>query len=49
MKYTFVLTEEEAQKVLNSLLKEPYIDVVDVINNIQKQAVEQKQKATNNG
>ena len=38
------LTEEQAQKVLNALVKEPYIDVVDTINAIQQQASEQIDK-----
>lgn len=41
MELTFKLTEQEAQKVLNALVKEPYIDVVNVINKIQGQASEQ--------
>jgi len=41
MKFEF--TEQEAQKILNTLIKEPYIEVVDIINNIQKQASEQMQ------
>lgn len=43
MEFTFKLTEQEAQKVLNALVQEPYIEVVDVINKIQQQAVEQRQ------
>lgn len=35
---TFKLTEEEAQKVLDALVKEPYIKVVKIINKIQYQA-----------
>lgn len=37
----FALNEEQAQKVLNALVKEPYIEVVDTINSIQQQASEQ--------
>ena len=37
------LTEEEAQKVLDALIKQPYVEVVDVINKIQEQASEQMQ------
>lgn len=45
MEFTFKLNEQDAQKVLNALVKEPYGDVVDVINKIQQQAVEQRQAA----
>ncbi|MDA1558304.1 hypothetical protein PDK45_25585 [Bacillus cereus] len=41
MELTFKLTEQEAQKVLNALVKESYIEVVDVVNKIQMQASEQ--------
>jgi hypothetical protein len=41
---TFTLTEVEAQKVLNALVKEPYGNVVDVINKIQQQAKEQMEQ-----
>jgi len=41
MEFNFKLTENEAQIVLNALTKESYSLVVDVINNIQKQASEQ--------
>ncbi|MFE8697987.1 hypothetical protein ACFYKT_16720 [Cytobacillus sp. FJAT-53684] len=44
MEFTFKLTEAEAQKVLDALIKEPYITVVDVVNKIQEQASEQRQK-----
>lgn len=37
----FELEEQEAQKILNILAKEPYVDVVDIINKIQSQASEQ--------
>jgi len=37
----FELTKEQAQIVLNALLKEPYGLVVETINVIQKQASEQ--------
>lgn len=43
LEFTLKLNEQEAQQVLNALIKEPYGEVVDVINNIQKQAVEQRQ------
>lgn len=42
MEFTFKFTQQDAQKVLNALIKEPYVEVVDVINNIQQQAVEQR-------
>lgn len=41
MDLTFKLTEQEAQIVLDALVKEPYVTVVDVINKIQQQANEQ--------
>lgn len=41
MELTLKLTEQEAQIVLNALVKEPYLSVVDVINKIQLQANEQ--------
>jgi hypothetical protein len=37
----FELTEQEAQLVLNALIKEPYMQVVEVIDKIQLQASEQ--------
>ena len=44
MEFTFILTENEAQIVLNALVKEPYGLVIDVINKIQEQAIEQRKK-----
>ena len=44
MELTFKLTQEEAQSILNVLVKEPYVSVVDVINKIQLQASEQMKK-----
>ena len=41
---TLELTEGEAQIILNALVKEPYINVVDLINKIQNQASEQIQE-----
>lgn len=41
MEITFKFTEQEAQQVLNSLIKEPYMTVVDIINKMQTQASEQ--------
>lgn len=46
MELTFKLTQEDAQKVLNALVKESYINVVDVINKIQQQASEQIKQET---
>lgn len=37
------LTEQEATIMINSLAKEPYYLVVDLINKLQKQASEQMQ------
>lgn len=42
MKFEF--TEQEAQKILSALIKEPYIEVADVINKMQAQAAEQMQE-----
>lgn len=42
MEFNFKLSEQEAQIVLNALIKEPYGSVVDVVNNIQHQAIEQR-------
>lgn len=44
MDFTFKLTEKEAQIVLNALLKEPCGLVLEVVNNIQNQAIEQREK-----
>lgn len=44
MELSLKLTEQEAQVVLNALVKEPYLSVVDVINKIQQQASEQMKK-----
>ena len=44
MELTFKLTQEEAQSILNALVKEPYVTVVDVVNKIQLQASEQMQE-----
>lgn len=43
MEFNFKLTEKEAQIILNALIKEPYVEVVDLINKIQAQASEQMQ------
>lgn len=42
MEFTFKLTEQEAQIVLDALVKEPYGLVHSVIDNIQNQAIEQR-------
>lgn len=44
MIFEFKLTEQEAQIVLDSLVKQPYVYVVQIINNIQQQAGEQMKK-----
>lgn len=44
MNFNLILTEQEAQIVLNALVKEPYGVVADVINNIQQQAFEQRKE-----
>lgn len=49
MEFTLKLNEQEAQQVLNTLIKEPYFEVVDVINTIQQQAVEQRKSIENTG
>ena len=38
------LTKEEAQIVLNALVKEPYLQVYELIDNIQNQSSEQLEK-----
>lgn len=43
MEFTFKLSEKDAQIILNALIKQPYIEVVDVINKVQEQASEQMQ------
>ena len=37
---TLELTEDEAQMILNALVKEPYLQVYELIENIQKQSDE---------
>ncbi|WP_214771276.1 hypothetical protein [Exiguobacterium sp. s133] len=46
MNFTFELSEQQAQKVLNALVKEPYGEVAEVIDAIQCQAVEQKNQTS---
>lgn len=43
MDFTFGLTEEEANKVVDALGKEPYYEVVHLINKLNEQAYEQRQ------
>lgn len=43
MTFVFELSEEQAQKVLNALVKEPYGEVAGVVEAIQRQAIEQRQ------
>lgn len=40
--YTFTLTEQEANIILNALAQRPYIEVADLIAKIHQQAQEQK-------
>lgn len=46
MNFTFILNEEEAQKVIDTLGKEPFNEVVHLINNLHAQAYEQRQEST---
>lgn len=41
MEIILKLNENEINYILNCLAKEPYIEVVDLINNINNQAMEQ--------
>lgn len=41
---TLELTKEEAQIILNTLVKEPYLQVYELIDNIQNQSSEQLEK-----
>lgn len=41
MTLTFSLTHDEAQVVINALVKEPYLEVFDLISKIQSQASKQ--------
>lgn len=41
---TLELTEDEAQMILNALVKEPYLQVYELIEKIQKQSSEQMEK-----
>lgn len=44
--YTFKLTDEQANTVLNALATRPYYEVAELIAEIQRQAVEQEREAT---
>lgn len=41
-KYQFTFTEQEINYILNTLSKQPYIEVVDLIGKIHEQAAEQE-------
>jgi len=41
MELIFKMTEQEAQAILNALIKEPYGLVFEVVNKFQQQATEQ--------
>ena len=43
----FEFTEQEAQAILNALVKEPYVQVADLVNKVRQQAEKQyaEQKA----
>lgn len=41
---TLELSKDEAQMILNALVKEPYLQVYELIDNIQKQSSEQLEK-----
>lgn len=45
MDFTFKLTEQEANFILNALMKEPYIAVAGLIQKLDQQAFEQRQNA----
>ena len=47
--FTLVFTEQEISYVLNALAKQPYIEVADLIANIQKQAAENMKPTENAG
>ena len=40
----FEFTKEEAQGILNALVKQPYIEVASIIDKLNKQAAEQLQE-----
>ncbi|MET1176934.1 hypothetical protein ABG775_02970 [Peribacillus simplex] len=44
MEFTFILTEEEAQKTVDTLGKEPYLEVADLIHKLHQQAHTQRQE-----
>lgn len=39
--YNFIFTEQEINYILNLISKQPYVEVVELIANIHKQAMEQ--------
>ena len=41
MNYTYIFDEKESQIILNALVKQPYIEVVEIINKLQEQAKKQ--------
>ena len=41
MEIKLILNEQEAQMILDALVKEPYLKVFNVVNKIQDQAMEQ--------
>lgn len=41
MEFTLKLTEQELQVVLNAIAKEPLGEVIELFNNMQRQAAEQ--------
>ncbi|QIW88703.1 hypothetical protein P59_106 [Bacillus phage P59] len=45
MELNFKLTQDEAQKILDVLVKEPYIDVFNLIDKMKVQADEQVRAA----
>lgn len=49
MEFTLKLNEQDTQKVLNAIAKEPLHEVIDVFNKIQLQASEQLSGGESNG
>ena len=49
MDYTLKLTVQEINQLLQTLAKEPYIDVFEIISKIQTQVNEQLDKVETNG
>lgn len=48
MEFIFKFNKQDAQKILDALSKEPYRNVVDVIDKLQQQASEQMQPTESN-